>query len=358
MSSRPEVTLDGTVARRWAQYAAEGLERAKDTLDALNVFPVPDGDTGTNLVLTMRRAAHEVARTPADAPVVDLLQALARGALMGARGNSGIITSQLLLGWAQAWAQAPAASAVMLARALTRADEQAWTAVATPLEGTILSVTRAAARAAEREARAGADIVATVRAAAEAAREALLRTTSQLRVLHEAGVVDAGGAGVVVLLDALEAAVTGEPAHESLKDIDLGSPGHCLDDQGVIGPAFEVMYLLTADDENAPALRSELEEMGDSVVVVGGSGLWHIHVHTDDAGAAVEAGTALGTPHRIRVIHLASGEHRPVPRAALPDGATGSLVVVSCAIGPGLAEAFRAGGMVPVLPEGAVRAST
>ena len=356
VTAQPEVTLDGVVARRWAQYAAEGLERAKDTLDSLNVFPVPDGDTGTNLVLTMRRAAREVALLPADAPVADVLSALARGALRGARGNSGIITSQLLLGWAQAWARARSASPVMLARALTRADEQAWTAVATPLEGTILSVTRAAARAAEREAVAGADVAGVVRAAAWAAREALVHTTAQLRELREAGVVDAGGAGVVVLLDALEAAVTGEPARDSLRDIELG---HAPDrEEPGAGPAFEVMYLLTGEDLAADELRRELGRIGDSVVVVGGSGLWHVHVHTDDAGAAIEAGTAVGNPHRIRVVHLATGERRPAPRAEWPAGAVGTLAVVACATGPGLARAYQQAGLIPVQPEGSSRAST
>lgn len=350
--------LDGALARRWMEAAVEGLDRAKDTLDALNVFPVPDGDTGTNLLLTMRRAIREVRELPVNTPVGEVLAALARGALLGARGNSGIITSQLLLGFAQAWYQVSAANATMLARALARADEQAWTAVATPLEGTILSVTRAAARAAQASAADGGDVGAVIAAATVAAREALARTTSQLRELDEAGVVDAGGAGVVVLLDALEAVATGRAAADSLAGLDLGRPAAaCAHPTG--GPAFEVMYLLTADDAMAEPLRRRLGRLGDSVVVVGGSGLWHIHVHTDDVGAALAAGNAVGTPHRTRVTHLASGDPQPDPHLLAPvDESSSGVGVVVCATGEGLAEVYARAGMTPVRPQGSVRAST
>jgi dihydroxyacetone kinase-like predicted kinase len=197
--------FDAAAVRRWAALGLDGLRRHQREIDDLNVYPVPDGDTGTNLVLTVAAAA-EALTSPAT-EVGQELRALARGALLGARGNSGVILSQLLRGLADALVAVPAAHGRAFATALATAAAAAYRAVASPVEGTILSVAQAAADAAG--AAESDDLARVVGAAAAAAREALARTPEQLPALARAGVVDAGGFGLCVLLDALAEVVTG-----------------------------------------------------------------------------------------------------------------------------------------------------
>ncbi|GAA4945760.1 DAK2 domain-containing protein [Yinghuangia aomiensis] len=315
--------LDAPAVRRWCRAGLHQLGRAREEIDALNVYPVPDGDTGTNLFLTLEAASAEVEelfgdhRPDAAAPgLPETIRALAHGALMGARGNSGVILSQLLRGMAdQVEAEyraavaddTPRASGAVLGSALRRAADEAYEAVARPVEGTMLTVARAAAEGAERASAAAGDITAVVRGAAEAARAALVRTPEQLDVLRRAGVVDAGGRGLCVLFDALVSVVTGErPPRSPHVPVPLRPETDtvlCADTEPA--PGFEVIYLLDAPDDAVPALRDRLDRLGDSLVVVGGEGLWNVHVHVDDAGAAVEAGIEAGRPHRIRITHLA-----------------------------------------------------
>lgn len=365
----PAVLFDAVLARRWLSLALAGIDRDREAIDSLNVYPVPDGDTGTNLHLTLLRAAQEVLDLPADAGLEQIATAAATGALLGARGNSGIITSQLLRGWAEALAGVDAAGPEHLVEALRRADEEAWLAVETPVEGTILSVTREAALAAS-AAPAGTDLTALVRTVAVAAREALQRTTSQLDVLAEAGVVDAGGAGLVVVLDALVAAVTGEQQVA----LPVSGPGpvpvaQSCPSPGEGGPAHEVMFLLAVpaaeEATHVAALREALAPLGDSLVVVGGSGLWHVHVHVDDHAAALAVAADAGTPREVRVTHLASGEvvqGRPpaAPRVvdAHPGSTADEVAVVACAAGPGLHDLFTRAGAVAVDGGPRTRAST
>ncbi|QMU78940.1 DAK2 domain-containing protein [Streptacidiphilus sp. PB12-B1b] len=320
-------TLDAPAVRTWCRLSLAALGQAREEIDALNVYPVPDGDTGTNLYLTVESAAEEVDRlfdagTPS---LADALRAMAHGALLGARGNSGVILAQLLRGIAAAFGTDPAvaADAAALCRALRGAADAGYEAVAEPVEGTVLTVAAAAADAAE--AAAGrdprADLAAVAQAAYEAARSALARTPSQLEVLSRAGVVDAGGRGLVTVLGALADAVSGhspmgplalagsraaEPVPSGPHTAAPGSPG------------YEVIYLLDAEDDRLPALRAALGGLGDSLVVVGGDGLWNVHVHVDDPGAAVEAGIAAGRPHRIRITHFAAADGSA--RTGYPDG--------------------------------------
>lgn len=362
----PEQAFDAALARRWLALALAGIERDREAIDALNVYPVPDGDTGTNLHLTLRRAADEVAEVGDDADLATIAGAAAHGALLGARGNSGIITSQLLRGWAQALAGRHVAGPPEVAEALRLADEQAWRAVETPVEGTMLSVTRAAALEAARDAaRPLAVLVADV---AAAGRAALARTTSQLDVLAEAGVVDAGGAGLVVVLDALAAAVTGDdvpPLPVTPGPVPLAQS---CPSPGTDGPAFEVMYLLevpAADEEPLLAgVRDRLGALGDSLVVVGGSGLWHVHVHVDDHEAAVAAGASAGSPREVRVTELATGEVvRGQPLARPGEGRVDrslatDVAVIVCCTGDGLRRLYEDAGAVVVAGGSGARAST
>ncbi|MGP3968549.1 DAK2 domain-containing protein [Streptomyces sp. 6N223] len=327
--------LDAVAVRRWCRIALDALGRAREDIDAINVYPVPDGDTGTNLYLTVESADQAVAAAEAAAPTLaDAVRAMAHGALIGARGNSGTILAQLLRAMAEELAAHPEpAPAEALRAALRRAAGAAYAAVAHPVEGTMLTVARAAAdEAGAVAARAGTAEVAA--AACAGARKALAATPDQLAVLAEAGVVDAGGSGLLTVLEALDAALSGR-SPQAAPHHGLGQPAvrpapavrpqaqaqapaaaeHTADGHA----GYEVIYLLDAPDDAVPALRRRLDALGDSLVVVGGDGLWHVHVHTAEPGAAVEAGVEAGRPHRIRITWLAATaphpERRPEPAA-------------------------------------------
>ncbi|HTE72618.1 MAG TPA: DAK2 domain-containing protein [Actinomycetes bacterium] len=374
-------SLDAKALARWATYARDALGEARAEIDELNVYPVPDGDTGTNLHLTFvaavdALAAPDDADRPGDAErprdpdrpdgvpgPAAVLGALAQGALMGARGNSGVILSQLLRGLADGVGQASEVGPAELAAALAVGARAAYDAVARPVEGTMLTVARVAAEEAERAAAAAepaADLGRIVTAAADGAREALRRTPEQLDVLARAGVVDAGGRGVCVVLDALATAVTGAvpavvdttvPAHE----VEAARPRSGLDveDPDAHGPTYEVMYLLDAPADAIRALRAALEPLGDSLLVVGAEPTWNVHVHVDDVGAAVEAGVEAGRPHRIRVTHF-----RDAARASVAGLHPASRGVVSVVAGDGLAALFEAAGATVVVGGPGRRAST
>jgi DAK2 domain fusion protein YloV len=341
-------TFDLDVVRRFADLAVEGLSAAREEIDALNVYPVPDGDTGTNMFLTVEAARDALVAALVDHPddLRAAMQAYSRGALLGARGNSGVILSQLVGALLRRIGQAGPRdrSAVVFAEGMALATEAAYSAVGDPVEGTILSVARAASEAAAEAAEVGENrLGAIVHAAATAAREALARTPEQLPLLEAAGVVDAGGRGLCVVLDAAESSITGQRATTAAPRV--GTPAIPVarvptDDLTEDGPAYEVMYLLETDDEAIPALRRELAALGDSLVVVGGEGLWNVHIHVDDVGAAVEAGIRAGSPRRIQVTHFAEQIERARGKRAERRGRR--LVIV--AGGPGLAALFGEAG--------------
>lgn len=389
----PEATdvltrLDAAAARRWAVLTRAAFAVHRAEIDALNVFPVPDGDTGTNLYLTFDAAldaAFDAARVdqrvggePAAAgrepeEQLDLTrssEAFARALLLTARGNSGVILSQIFRGFADEIraTDAETIDGVGLASAIRRADDLAWASVGTPVEGTILSVSRAAARAGVGAAADPATtLYAVTSAVLSAAREALAATPGQLEALRRAGVVDAGGAGYVLLLESLERVVTRSVPTEALLGEDpsrrrprrahplpLAEPSGPGSDLDPDGPAYEVMYLLDgADADGAATLRASLGALGDCLLVVGDADLWNVHVHVDDVGAAIEAGIAVGRPHRIRVTHFALTGKTPGPARPQPD----LVAVVACAGGEGLAGVFRGAGAQVVLSGPRRRAS-
>jgi len=361
-------TFDLGTVLRFSELALAALGEAREEIDALNVYPVPDGDTGTNMYLTFESARNAMldavgvqpddwadgADLPADGDLRAALGAFARGALLGARGNSGVIFSQLVGAFCKRLLESGPEdpSAVVFAEAMEQATRASYAAVGQPVEGTILSVARAASGAAAQAATAGsARVGQVIRAAARAAREALLRTPEQLQTLADAGVVDAGGRGLCVVLDAAETAATGR--RPVTADAAFGSrviprpvpSGDLTAD----GPSYEVMFLLEADDERIPALRAALAPLGDSLVVVGGDRLWNVHVHVDDVGAAVEAGIEAGRPYRVRVTHFAEQAAR---RRGTPQREGRAVVVV--AAGAGLGELFVQAGAT-VVPGGSGR---
>ncbi|MGH9107546.1 MAG: DAK2 domain-containing protein [Acidimicrobiales bacterium] len=361
--------------------AALGEHRA--ALNRLNVYPVPDGDTGTNMSLTLDAVLDEVDRASApDGPEADcghglslpvLANCLSHGSLMGARGNSGVILSQILRGMASTFAGASAGlGAPDIAEALSRASASAYAAVSNPVEGTILTVVRAGARAAEAAAREPASLAQVLESAREAAAAALAGTTEQLAVLRAAGVVDAGGAGLLLLFDSFLNVLTGReipapPAPPAPPGDGRGRPGAApAPSAGAAAPGdiadlrYEVMFFLEAADETVPAFREVWAGCGASIVIVGADGLYNCHIHTDDVGAAIEAAIEIGRPRQIRVVDLAEqvGEERWVREAAAsgdqhepPAGAVACAVVAVCA-GDGVRRIFRSLGARQIVAGG------
>ena len=288
----------------------------KESINRLNVYPVPDGDTGTNMFLTVASVLEELNGVdPNDRTAV--CGAISHGSLMGARGNSGVILSQVLRGMSNRFAQANEIDAEVLAVALSEASVAADGSVMKPVEGTILTVVREVAKAA-RDAANSESILRTVELALEEGEAALDRTPEQLEVLREAGVVDAGGAGFLLLLHAFLSIIDGRELPEATEE----GPFVAVTDPPIGDELselrYEVMYLLNAPDQSIEEFKKIWAGLGDSIVVVGGDGLWNCHIHTNDIGPTIEAGIEVGRPERIRVTDLSEEvmEERWVREAA------------------------------------------
>ncbi len=292
-----------------------GLTTNQQALNNLNVYPVPDGDTGTNMMLTMTSVALAVEQLGVQATMSEVCQAIGHAALMGARGNSGVILSQILRGLCSVVRDADQIDGIVLARALTAASTAAYGAVMRPIEGTILTVARSAAEGAADAAGAGQDLRAVAESSLKQARIGLAQTPDLLPVLKAAGVVDSGGSGFVLLLDALLHVIDGRP----VPVMDIGEAAgsstagtavpqrRSSDSNGVKDISelrYEVMYLLEAEDSRIAAFKDAWAAIGDSIVVVGGEGLFNCHIHTDAIGPAIEAGIETGRPRNIRITDL------------------------------------------------------
>lgn len=319
-----ELRMDAATVRRWCSAAVDALGAHRDEIDRLNVYPVPDGDTGTNMLLTLRAMIEALRRErPRSLPAAAAV--MARGALMGARGNSGVILSQFVRGMGERLGQLRDGVPVtdgprILAGALSRGAELARAGVADPVEGTILTVADEAAAAAEQAAATAPStmegIAAVSTAAARGAAQALERTPELLPTLARAGVVDAGGKGLCIILDALASVTGGTPAggvswarSTQARAADSVPTTDCAaSDFG-----YEVVYLLEATAAAVEPLRSSLREIGDSLVLVGAgddsdgarTSTWKVHIHVNDVGAAIERGIEAGRPHGIEVTRFA-----------------------------------------------------
>ena len=355
------------------QFGADALRETvitfRDTMRAhqeginrLNVYPVPDGDTGTNMTRTLDAVVAEL--EGADAGLETTCEAISHGSLMGARGNSGVILSQILRGLAATMRTNTPPTATKVADALKAASVAAYEAVLKPIEGTILTVVRETADAAQRAAHDGATLAAMLHVARAAGRTALANTPEQLPVLKDAGVVDAGGAGFLLLMDSALHVVDGEPlpepeegggpsAEQLERVMQRGANDGMVD---VSELRYEVMFLLNIEDAKSKAFMEAWGKIGDSIVVVGGDGLYNCHVHTNDIGAAIEAPLDLGgKPFKIRVTDLfeeVAEEHAqreaelgvehtaPVRRPAVKQLPPVNCAVVAVCSGDGLAELF------------------
>jgi fatty acid kinase len=348
----------------------DALAAHREPINRLNVYPVPDGDTGTNMSLTLGSVSESLGGIDDD--VAAVCKAVSHGSLMGARGNSGVILSQVLRGFVGVVAESGGLDGAGLARALRAASDAAYEAVMRPVEGTILTVVRESAEAAEEAiaADADSDLVSVLAAARERGEKALAGTPELLPVLAEAGVVDAGGTGYLLLLDALLHVADGRPVPEPR--VGEGAVRadarlvHAAADEHGGGSGdlrYEVMYFLEAPDEAIPAFKDVWSGIGDSIVVVGGEGLWNCHIHTDDIGAAVEAAVDAGRPRKIRVTDLAEQveEERWVREATgagdvvdLPPHASEPVrtAVVAVAAGDGIKRIFYSLGVQGIVAGG------
>ena len=349
------------------------LKRHQADINRLNVYPVPDGDTGTNMTRTLDAVVAELEKRPG--ALDETCSAISHGSLMGARGNSGVILSQILRGLSGTLKSARDLGAPKVAEALKAASLAAYESVLKPIEGTILTVVRETADAAVRAANDGATLAAMLRVARAAGRESLANTPELLPVLKDAGVVDAGGAGFLLFLDSALHVVDGEPLPEPenvsgpnteqliavMKRGDgTGNTDGTVD---VSELRYEVMFLLEIDDTKSHAFKQKWGGIGDSIVVVGGEGLYNCHIHTNDIGAAIEAPISLGgRPHQIRVTDLfeevAEEHEKREAQLAAPSGSDAvahggkphfkthaALPEVTCAVvavasGDGIAELF------------------
>ena len=329
------------------------LRSHKEVINRLNVYPVPDGDTGTNMSLTIESVTAQLSPLDDDAPMSDVCYAIAHGSLMGARGNSGVILSQMLRGLVAKFPLEGGVAPELLAESLENADILARQAVVRIVEGTMLSIARAAAEGARAHCE---NLTALVRSARDRARAALAHTPDQLPILKLAGVVDSGGTGLLLLYDALCAVVAHDPVPvaPALETIDVHLPAS-LDgvvDVELTDLRYEVMYFLDADDSKINAFREVWSGIGDSIVIVGGDGLYNCHIHTDDIGAALEAALDAGRPREIRVTDLneqvieerwvREGRAEQLPITEEPPPTTAVVAVV---VGEGIGRIFRSLGV-------------
>lgn len=330
--------LSGLELREMIETATVWLERNAEAVNAINVFPVPDGDTGINMALTMRATVDAAAGAET---IGQVTRAMARGALMGARGNSGVILSQFIRGLAGTLDLCSAVGGAELAGALSSGAATAYQAVTTPVEGTILTVMREAGRGARDAAAVHEDVEPVLAAARAAAHDALARTPDLLPVLREAGVVDSGGYGFTVLLDGAHKFLLGETLPEAMEDagaIDSEWLAVAAHDEGHgDGYGYCTEFVVSGAEIAVETLRSRMQAAGSSVLVVGESTLARVHIHTDDPGRALSIGAEMGRLSKVKVDDMEAQAER-LAASAPP---TGPLSVVAVASGRGLIETLR-----------------
>ncbi|MDP9235863.1 MAG: DAK2 domain-containing protein [Chloroflexota bacterium] len=348
--------IDGAGLRRALAGAAAALRAQADALNAINVFPIPDGDTGTNMSQTMRAAMDEVDRAAGDG-LATIAKALAQGALMGAKGNSGVILSQILGGFAALEMTADALDAAGLADALERGQTAAYKVVSQPQEGTILTAISAAASGARESAAAGGGTEAALSTAVDGAREAVARTPELLPVLKEAGVVDAGAQGLYVLLDGMLRGLRGEataPLSDALGAIDaswLSATEQTHGDGAHSGFCTEFVIHGAALDPDE--IRRFLSSLGESLLVVGGDEVVRVHVHTQTPEDALAYARTLGSLSHEKVDDMEAQFQALAARThAAPKQHVAGVAVVSIAAGDGIEELMRSLGASAIVRGG------
>jgi hypothetical protein len=367
-ASDPPLAVTGPALRKGLDLALERLSEQRDHINELNVFPVPDGDTGTNMHLTMEAAWNEFSRLPEDAPISAVTIAAAHGSLMGARGNSGVILSQVLRGWSVPTRDRDALEAAGLCEALAEGSRVAYLAVKRPVEGTILSVARESAQAAQKALDRGSDISEVLEALVAEAWAAVERSRDQMQVLRQAGVVDAGGFGLAVILGAIAEQITDRPVsapggaadrrgkRTSLKPVATMPRGIAAMEAPEGGFGYCTEFALIGAELEAGEVRSKLgeEAADDSALVVGEPGLLHVHVHTKQPWEVLSRAAQLGRIERLKVEDMTVQHHEAQGRArAQPQTAVRApLGVVAVAHGKGFQDLLLGLGAAVVIEGG------
>ncbi|MHB8105006.1 MAG: DAK2 domain-containing protein [Dehalococcoidales bacterium] len=351
-------TIAGQELRDMFSAATTWLEKSSADIDALNVFPVPDGDTGTNMMLTMRSTMEEAYRAP-DHSASGVAHAMAKGALMGARGNSGVILSQIWRGLAQGLDGKEAFNAAEMADALQKSAEVAYKGVSNPVEGTMLTVMKDAAKEAKIQAEAGEqDVVALLEAIVNAAGESVARTPRLLKVLKDAGVVDAGGQGVYTILEGALRFLKGETELMRLRkpqiivsDLPFMVPLPQATGVDEVPFGYCTEFMLKGEKMEPEIIRKRLEKKGESLIVVGDETAVRIHIHTLDPGMIIQFATKLGTLHQVSIRNM-DEQHQDFLEMQKERMPTTDTAVIAVASGDGLSEVFGSLGAAAVVPGG------
>jgi len=340
---------NGQGLKRMIMAGTAWLERNVPHINALNVFPVPDGDTGTNMFLTMQAALKAIADSP-EHSVSAIAHKVAHGSLMGARGNSGVILSQFFRGIARSLDGKMSFTAPDLAAAMAEGSATAYKGVLKPVEGTILTVARDAALAAQEAATTTRDLVVMLERIVEAARASVARTPDLLPVLKSAGVVDAGGQGLYVVLEGMLHYLRGETIEEVSTTL-----AQTVDLQPLAGGyGYDTQFIIQGRDLNVEAIRAHIASLGDSVLVVGDSGLIKVHVHTPTPGAVLDYGIRMGNVSKVIIENLQEQYQEFMARQPVPTTTEEitDIATVAVVAGRGLTEVFRTLGVSAIVPGG------
>jgi len=351
-------SLSGQELRDMLVVATDWLEKSASDIDALNVFPVPDGDTGTNMLLTMRSTLEEAYRAP-DRSASAVAQAVAKGALMGARGNSGVILSQIWHGLAHGLAEKESFTGRDLAEALLLASAMAYKGINNPVEGTILTVIREAASAAKAQAATDSnDIISVMETTIDAASKSVANTPNLLDVLKEAGVVDAGGQGLYTILEGALHYLKGEVEEmqfrkpyiiASTTPVAVKTPQMIAADEEPYGYCTE--FLLKGEGLDPERLGTKLKRKGESLIVVGDESTVRVHIHTLDPGNVLRYATALGTVHQVSIRNM-DEQHEDYLKMQKEKMPTADIAIVAVVSGDGLADVFTSLGVTAIVPGG------
>lgn len=341
------VTIGGAQLRDMIIAGAVLLEKNKAAIDALNVFPVPDGDTGTNMSMTMQSAVREVRALPEDATATQVADALSMGALKGARGNSGVILSQLFRGFSRAFKGAVVVDAELLSRALTMGSEAAYKAVMKPKEGTILTVSRVIAENVEQRQQQGANIYRLMDVILDVGEKALAETPKQLPVLKEAGVVDSGGKGLLTIYRGFKLSLDGEEV-ENYEELVSDKPAELRNEDSFSGEnivygyctEFFIIHLAPETTEaEQESFRNHLERLGDSVVVASDADMIKVHVHSNSPGKVLQMALRLGELEHLKIENMREQNRQLMEERKRNEKEFGLLAVST---GEGIDELFRA----------------
>ncbi len=351
-------SINGQDLREMFDAATDWLEKSVSDIDALNVFPVPDGDCGTNMLLTMRSSIEDAYRAP-DRSASAVAQAMAKGALMGARGNSGVILSQIWRGLAEGLAGKESFTGSDLADALIQASMTAYKGLSNPVEGTILTVVREASSAAQAQAASGDDdLISIMEATVSAANESVANTPSLLPVLREAGVVDAGGQGLYTILEGALHYLKGETEKMQFRkpriiasNIPLAArlPQMVAADEAIYGYCTE--FLLKGEGLNPDKLSQRLKKKGQSLIVVGDDSTVRVHIHTLDPGNVIRYATTLGTMHQVSIRNM-DEQHQDFLEMQKERAPAVEIATVAVVSGDGLSDVFTSLGASAIVPGG------